>query len=76
MENETQSSRKIWIYMTIISRFITDFETDASVLIDAVVFANKGQLYPRLITHGNIRKIVRIIKETESNYDRVIYQLR
>ena len=69
ISNETLQSRKIWFYMTVISRYITDLEIDASTIIDAIIFSNEGQLHPRLISHNNVQKIIKIIKLAESNYD-------
>lgn len=68
IKNETLY-RKNYFLMELIDRYIIDFEMDAYTLIDAIIFANSGQLHPRLITHRNIKQLTDTIKLTESDYD-------
>ena len=67
MNNKITIARKIWFYIEMLNRFTTDLEIDALTLIDTIMFANKGQLRPKLISHRIIQKLAEAIKLTESN---------
>ena len=69
IDNKLSIARKIWFYMEMLNKFKTDFEIDALTLIDAIMFANKGQLHKKLISHNIVQKLAEAIKLAESNYD-------
>lgn len=67
--NKTEIWRKIMFYDAIMHRYITDLDSDCNSLINAIVFANEGQIHPKLISHDNVVDLVKSIQLSESNFD-------
>ena len=66
--NATLTARKIMFYEVILHRYVTDLEIDCSALINAITFANEGQIHPKLISHDNVVNLTRIIQLFYSIY--------
>lgn len=69
VKNKTTIINRIMSYTSFINRFLSDLEVDTYTLIDAIIFANIGQLHPKLINHQNVQNLIKSIKLCESSYE-------